>query len=459
MSKTSIIIGAGFKGFCDALQLLDAGHDVHIIDKAPFFGGISYSGDIKGFAVDKGVHMFDSIPQSLADIVEEIMEGKTRTIDFVSVSAFNGKVTDGFSLPDLNSLDDEAVKTRITEELRALAAQGGSPANPRTLLDYLHGRYGETAGNIFADIFASVYNIKAEFAQPDAISRTSLGRLKFLDDDAMMALKQEDPWLDSALAARRKALGKVDDLVSVYPTCGDAMRGWCDRAKTWLEAKGAKIHLGTSIETIEQTGASVSVKTDKGTFTGDHVIWTNDNVEALAQSLGFEYNTRDYISGTPMLFATLITKAEHIKDFTYLQNFNPNSHTYRTASAGIYSGQIDANGNSFITCECPASMDSERWQNSDAAHLGIWQECKDLQIIDANAELVDYSILKLPVTFKVAKLGYDEKIAECMEEVAKRADRVILRDVKKFFRREIYLDSLTLADRIASNDFSCSSAA
>src|SRR5262245_37558097 len=126
MSKTYVVVGAGFRGFCDSMQLLkQPGNKVIIIDRDPFFGGISYSAQVKGFAVDKGVHMFDSIPQDLADIVSEIMDGKVRAIDFVSVSAFNGLLTDGYSLPDLASLD-EATKNRITEELLALAKTGGS---------------------------------------------------------------------------------------------------------------------------------------------------------------------------------------------------------------------------------------------------------------------------------------------------------------------------------------------
>ena len=213
MGKTYVVVGAGFRGFCDSMHLLKApGTRVFIIDTAPFFGGISYSGNVKGFAVDKGVHIFDSVPQDLADIASEIMEGKIRTIDFVSASAFNGIVTEVFSLPDLSSLD-QSVKDRITQELLALAATGGGTRTPRTLEDLFHSRYGKTAGDVFAKIFRRVYSIAADEVQPDAISKTSLGRLKYLSDEEMLALKQSDPWLDSVLAARRKVMGKVDDLV------------------------------------------------------------------------------------------------------------------------------------------------------------------------------------------------------------------------------------------------------
>ena len=450
MSKDYVIVGAGFRGFCDALQLLkEPGARITIVDREPFFGGIAYSGTHDGFAVDKGVHMFDSIPQDLADNVTEIMEGKVRSIDFVSVSAFNGVATDGYSLPDLASLPAD-VKARITQELKVLAANAATAPPPRTLLDLLHSRYGLTAGGIFAEIFAHVYNVDAAQAQPDAISRTSLGRLKHLDDPEMIALKASDPFLDSVLAARRKALGKVDDLVSLYPDTGEAMRGWCTRAQKWLEARGVTMCLGQGLKALEPAGAKLRVVTDQQSIDADHVIWTNDNTQALASLLGFDFDTRALVSGTPMLFATLVTQAKHIKDFTYLQNFDREGITYRTASAGIYSNQVDARGCSFVTCECPAPVNSERWNNHSQAHEAIWAECKALGIVTPEAQLVSHSVLRVPVTFKVSKLGYDAKIAEFNEELARRSRRVLFRDPKPFFRREIYLDSFKVPELLAA---------
>lgn len=449
MSKNFVIIGAGFKGFCDALQLLNTpGNEVTIIDRDPFFGGMSYSGSFHGFAVDKGVHMFDSIPADLAEIVEEIMDGRVRTVDFISMSAFNGVITDGFSLPDLNSLD-QTTKDQITAELKALAARGPATRQPRTLAELFEDRYGKTASGIFGNIFKAVYNIAAEDALPDAISKTSLGRLKHLDDDKMLELKQSNTWLDSVLAARRKAVGKVDDLVSIYPDTGEAMRGWCDRAAKWIERKGATLRLGEQVKAILPSGDKTIVETSQGRYEADHVIWTNDNTKALSNAMGFDFDAGRLISGTPMLFATLVTQARHIRNFTYLQNFDPDGITYRTASAGIYSGQTDDEGASFVTCECPAAMDSERWINAPQMHTPIWEECKKLGIVSNDAELIAHSVVRAPVTFKVEKLGYDTLIAEFNEEVKKRNPRVVFRDVKPFFRRHIYLDSLNLQSMFA----------
>lgn len=443
MGKTYVVAGAGFRGFCDALELSKIPESrIIIVDPAPFFGGLMYSANVKGFAVDNGVHVFDSIPQKLADIVNEIMGGRTRTIEFISSSAFNGIITDGFSLPDLASLD-ESIKQKIKTELLALAKLDHSKDSFRTLDDLFKGRFGATAGGMFSKIFQRVYNTGAEKVEPYGLSQTSLHRLKFLGDEEMMALKA-DPWLDTILAARRKSIGKVDDLVSIYPDTGEAMRGWCDRAAEWLKAKGITIMLGTKITSIADTAKGVTVVTDKQTIEADQVIWSNDNTASLGAALGFDADVKGLQHGTPMIFVTLMTKANNIKDFTYLQNFDPGQLTYRTAAAGIFSNQIREDGVSFITSECPAAVGSEKWQNTEVMVGKVWEECKALGIIKPDAELLDSHFVRVPSTFKLPLLGYTGRINEFYSEIPKRSSRVILRNVIPFFRREIYNDSLNI---------------
>jgi hypothetical protein len=446
MGKTYVVVGAGFRGFCDTLELLKRpGNKIHIIDSAPFFGGVMYSMDACGFAVDKGVHVFDSIPKPLAEVVNEIMDGKTKEIDFISSSAFNGIVTEGFSLPDLSSLSEE-LKGKIALELITLASSENRK-EPKSLADLLELRYGKTAGGIFSKIFKKVYGVGAEEVESNAIAQTSLGRLKFLDDPEMLVLKSQK-WLDTVLAARRKTLGKVDDYVSIYPDTGEGMRGWCKLAFSWLEAKGVNINLGESITSIKENSKGVEVITDKQTLQADQVIWANDNTKALGKALGIEDNVGKHQYATPLLFYTFVTNAKDIKDFTYLQNFDLDGFTYRTAAAGIFGNQIRPDGTSFITSECPVVIGSTAWENPTGQVSAAWEECKLLGIVNPNAELKDANAIRIPVSFKLAKLGYSDRIAELNEMVAKKNSRVILRNVIPFFRRDIYFDSLNLLNLV-----------
>ena len=227
------------------------------------------------------------------------------------------------------------------------------------------------------------------------------------------------------------------------------MQGWCDRAVEWLKDRGVTISLGEKILSIEDKTDGVTVTTDKQTIEADMVIWANDNVSGLGSALGINFDVNDYKHHTPVIFLTLITQASNIKNFTYIQNFDPQGLTFRTAAAGIYSNQTKENGTSFITCECPASIDSEEWNDPQSIVPAVWEEVKQLGVIKPDAELVDFEAICIPVTFKPALLGYQQKIEQFRDEVSKRSKRTILRNCDSFFRRQVYQDSLDLRKLVA----------
>ena len=152
--------------------------------------------------------------------------------------------------------------------------------------------------------------------------------------------------------------------------------------------------------------------------------------------------------GTPMVFTTFLTQASKVRDFTYLQNFDPDQFTYRSAAAGRISKQIDSNGVSFVTCECPASQTGLFWQNAEKEIPNIWDEIKNLGIIEKDAELVDFDVKKIPSTFKLCKSGYNKVFKDFKKIVEDKYERIIIRDVLPFFRRDIYFDSRHLVEVI-----------
>lgn len=448
MQVDYLVVGAGFRGFCDALNLSDNGlNKVAMIDTTPFFGGVFFSHRVKDFYVDKGVHVFDSVPQELGNIVEDIMDGRIKNVEFVSESAFNGKVTQGYSLPDLSSISDLTVKQAITHELLTLASQKPDFSKAQSLGELFTIRYGDTAGKIFCDIFRRVYQADPLSLEPHAITKTSLGRLKHLDDKSMMVLKSNE-WLDTVLAARRKTVGKVDDFVSIYPDTGEAMAGWCVRAEKWLQQKGIEVLLGEKIIGISQRKTHLDLKTDKREIEAKKLVWSNDNANPLSELIGSKIDVNSLQSASSLLLITFITQAKFIKDFTYLQNFDTSALSYRTASAGVFSGQISKAGDSFITCECPIPKDSDIWNDFEEFTSKVWQECKELGVVDDRATIVDCDVAKVPVAIKMPNKGYTERLTELADHIGKNHERIVFRKSTPFYRREIYLDSKELVNQL-----------
>ncbi len=440
------IVGSGFKGIMDSLLLSkNKKNELTIYEKSNLFGGISRSKNILGFNVDSGVHMFDSVQKELFELINELMNGKVHPIDFNSRSSYNNVVTKGFGLPDLSSCE-KSIKKKITHELIELASKPDISSNlienSISLQSLFINKYGETAGEIFSTIFKKVYNIDAKACDKNALNRTSLGRLKYLEDEEMKVLKS-NKYLDNHLAARRASIGKVDDFVSFYPSDGNAMGGFCDRAYQVLKSRGVQINLEANIQ-INNSNSGLHIQSKNDTEEFDHIIWAADRIDPLLESLKINYSLDSNIHHTPMIFAIIKTDRKNVEDFTYMQNFSKGSMTFRSSATGIYSNQINKNGETFITVECPSSKEKLNNINHLETIQTIWNEVKEINIIDSSAKLIDYKLIAIPSSFKVPMLGFSKTYEKVIDQINPLRNRVSLHSPKLFFRRELYQECLEL---------------
>ena len=447
MKQSYAVIGSGFRAFCNCLHLSqDKNNDVYMVDSAKSFGGVMNSRKVGDFYVDNGVHMFDSVPKELGDVVSEIMDRKVIDIDFVSESSFGGKITQGFSLPDLNALPPKQKET-IKSELLSQKDVDLDILNIESVEDFFLQRYGPTAGKIFVDIFEKLYGISAEEIHYSAISTTSLARLKFLDDEDMLELKSKSPRLDATLAARRKSQGKLDDLVSVYPKTNKGMRGWCERAETWLKKeRKVKFLLNNEIKNIRQRDKEVELELPNQVLKVNKVIWASDNYSLLSKSFNIDFYPDNYFHHVPMVFVTLITEKENIKNFTYIQNFDQEAYCSRFAASGIYSEQQNKNGFSFVTAECPTPVGSETWINYKFLHKKVWDEAKSLGVVNAKAQLIEHDTVRVPKTVKMKKMNFDKEYENFKHALNSKCSDIITPDKIPFFRREIFLQSKKMCE-------------
>ena len=110
-----------------------------------------YSRKIYDFYVDNGVHVFDGIPKDLSKIVKKIIKNKVDDVDFISQSAFNKKVTKGFSLPDLSSINvlDKKKKKNYYYLKKNIQKKKKNQLKFKNLYDFFLKRFGLNASKIF----------------------------------------------------------------------------------------------------------------------------------------------------------------------------------------------------------------------------------------------------------------------------------------------------------------------
>ena len=447
MAQTVVVIGSGFRAFCSCLHLSENKENrVIMLDSSKIFGGVMNSRQVQDFSVDNGVHMFDSVPVELGNIVSEIMSGDIIDIDFVSESSFGDKITQGYSLPDLTALPN-STKMKIKRELLEKKDVDVTTENISSIYDYFIKLYGTTAGEIFIKIFEKLYNISSKEIDASAIITTSLARLKFLSDEEMIELKSKSKRLDSVLAARRKSQGKLDDLVSIYPKSRKGMRGWCENAILWLQnVREVNVRLDTKITHIKSGGGKISIMTNKGKIIADKVVWANDRYSELSTYFEIDEKPEEYLHSVPMIFITLATPKDNIKDFTYIQNFNLNGICNRFAASGRYSDQVSSSGLSFITAECPAAVGSVSWNNYETLHSYVWSEAKNLKVVKHDSELAFYNTIRVPKTVKMKKMGFDDVYSSFIKKMLEKEKNILIPSKMSFFRREIFLQSKELLE-------------
>ena len=441
-----LIVGSGMRGICDCLAILkkDPSASVYLVDTAEKFGGAVSGLAVEGFAVDPGVHLFDSIPRDFADFLDGIAAGGMKEIAVKSASTFNGVKTDGFSLPDLSTLSPE-VKAKIKAELLDDCLVN------RKVDDSLNGlfqeRFGSTVSDVYSAIYRHIYSIQSLEVSRDAVHSTSLHRLKFDTDEEMIDLKNRSARLDNALAARRASRDtSSESSVTVYPSDGRGMAGLNQDIQRWLAEAGVKICLGVSISAVEKVGSVESkvILSDDQTITVDRIIWSANNFEFISNLCDQRHSSlSEHMHYAPMVLAVLVGEESAFSDYTYMQNFDVERVTFRSASAGSYSNQI-VGGKTFITCECPASVGSTYWNNHDLLKEDLTKDLLESGFIKSDRDITAH-FFNAPRTFFAPK----REFAEHFEPLAERAWAdfgIFVKDPRVFFRREMIADSQKLAE-------------
>lgn len=441
-----LVVGSGIRGICDCIAILreDSDAKVCLIDAATKFGGAVSGLAVEDFAVDPGVHLFDSIPRDFAQFLDNILPGGMSQIEVKSASTFNRSKTDGFSLPDLSTLP---VDMRVIIQDELLSRNASVPDFEDNLRGLFLEKFGASVSDIYSGIYKHIFSITSSEVSREAIHSTSLHRLKYDSDEEMMRLKMSSDRLDSVLAARRSVRDtSAEDSVTVYPSDGRGMAGLNQDIQAWLCDAGVDIKLGVSISSVEKNNSSSSsvVLSDGEIFTADRIIWSANNFDFVSHLCGEgDTSISDFMHYAPMVLAVLVGEERGFSDYTYMQNFDVGRVTYRSASAGRYSNQV-RDGRTFVTCECPTSIGSEYWLNHNLLREHLIRDLAETGFMQADHE-VDAYFFNAPKTFFAPKVGFGKHF-ERLSLKAWNDFGIFVKDPRVFFRREMIEESRALAE-------------
>lgn len=432
--KSVIVVGGGFKGIMGAYLMRQRGYEVTLVERSAVLGGIMYSAKWNDFYVDNGVHLFDSIPKNLAAIIEDVMDGNVFPIDFNYASVYNDITTDGLAIPDFENLELSVRQKILYEVTQCLTSE---PKEKHTsAFDKMKSLYGPTASALMSESMAHIYGVSADKVEADSLRQTAYHRIKFLPDDMALALKVH-PVLDDRIAAKRVAVGKVDDFVSIYPG-KHGMRGFCEQMTHRLEAMGVTLILGKEILGINlEPGKPCELKLDSGNIQSDLLFWGNDYA-LLANMWRTDARIDKATHKTPMVVYYFRVKQDQINNYTYFHQFTPSRHVFRSSAAGLYSKQSDLNGESFVSVECPTIIGNDMWLNPSKYQQEVWNECVNMGLVAQGSNFIDEPLIrKAPVTHRFPLVGCLDLCQELDHEIHKLDGALIVPKNEAFTRREI----------------------
>jgi len=436
MKKSCIVVGGGFKGLISAYLLRKKGYEVTLLEKAPVLGGIMRSRVWNEYSVDNGVHLFDSIPRSLGDIISKVMKGDVFEINFNYASAYHKITTPGLAIPDFSNINDELKKQILFELVQQLTVTPSE--HPESLYQHFQERYGSAAADLMNESFNFIYRISAREVESSCLNQTAFHRLRFLPDDIAIELKKQ-PVLDDRLAAMRVNIGKVDDLISLYPG-KRGMLGFCEKMTEALEDMGVNLHLGDSIASMEANKDGVVCELSSGeTLQADHLLWAGLFGQLAETWLG-DGRLTELLHGTPMVLYYFEVHEKYVNDYTYFHQFSANQYVFRPAASGSYSQQVKANGSTFITVECPCEVGGQLWSEAAEKAEEVWQECIDMGLLKPETpRYLNFDFIKAPVTHRYEKVGYENIAKQVEKKIAALDGVIVVPNRSASARREIYL--------------------
>jgi hypothetical protein len=122
-----------------------------------------------------------------------------------------------------------------------------------------------------------------------------------------------------------------------------------------------------------------------------------------------------------------LTPRNEIGDLSFIQNYDPDYLTFRVSSAGAYSNQITADGNSYICSEITTKLGTDLWENPERYADKIWKEALELGMVQSKKP-VDTLVKKTPVSYKHEKVGFEGAFRTVEAELSKITDRIIITD-------------------------------
>ncbi len=437
-----LIVGGGFKGIIASYFLSRSGCKVTLVESSPALGGLMRGKEWNGFYLDKGCHIFGNDDREMTEILLDIMDWAIVPVSARYASVTAGKLSKGFTIPDLTVLGKDVCAKILYEMVKAQAEGVEDTQEAESLEQALHLQFGPTAADYLGKAAWKFLRVHPNELDASVLRVTNFGRIRLLPEVATRMLKSH-PVLDERLAdsTQDDPFRHVPGALTTFPhrhfyPAEKGMQGFCDAAERYLAAAGIELRLGTRLKSMQSDAQGVSALLTDGTERRfDRVFWAAD-LGQLSELVFGEDSIAGLVHKVPMVLYYFVLPQDRVGPYEFLHDFMPEHLVYRISAPGHYGRQIKDDGSTYICCEVTTEIGSPVWEDPEGHAESVWGSAVAHGAVTGE-DYDDVHILKTPVSYQVGKPGHSAALRSLKERIAAASPRIVVETEAACFRYDI----------------------
>lgn len=423
--KKILVIGGGFRGIVVADKLRKS-NKVDLVEKLPYLGGILYSEKWNGFYLDKGIHIFDNTDDSNTKLIQKILKNKYLKISVKYGSRITNQTSDAVAIPDFTTLNND-LQIKIASELFKCTF---TKKNPKNLHEYLMNNFGKTAGKYFINAAKKYFAIDPKELSPDAYRNHPVSRGRFFNNEITSFLKNFEEF------ESKIALPVQNDPMQWHKEVSDksyryfypvkkGLRGFSDDAIEYLKKMNVNVSTNMVLDTIEPKQEKLDCSFSDGTKKiYDNIIWTTNPTHLLKIISKTKSSTSSGVHFVPMIIFYYVVDLKNINNFTYIQDFTPDTIALRGAVTGLLGKQIIDN-KTYIDVEVPTKIDSKIWLHPEQFYERIWDDVVKMGLVKGKMPSTK-KFVKAPFSFRAPKKNFFKSNKILENKIKNFSNKIIL---------------------------------
>jgi hypothetical protein len=431
-----LVLGGGFRSLMAAYGLVKQGKSVALLERSHQIGGFLSPIKWDQYWIDKGPQFFDNFEEHDKALMERVLGGAVLSdIGFSYSSSMKGIRNDDFAIPVWSQMGEAFSENVFFSLVKSKLCNFHNVQEQGSFEDLVSIDGGILLKEHMLMFTEKFLGKKASQLSPGAsIAVPFLGRKALFPPEISIDLKRS-PMLDEILAAPKVSSNEVR--YNLYP-----MNQNLEVVRKGLESSltksGVEIYSNRSITSSEIHAGSFEFGAECVDF--EQVFAGLDVSDAETALLGTADLGRK-IFHLPEIFHCFEVPMEELCPSFYLVDYEHSHVCTRFTNFCHYMGSAVDGSKGVFCAEQPTEIGSDAWENPESFQKQAFNEAYECKNVTSRSYSKARSF-KVPSTYKVPLLGYEEAVTKFRQEIGQKfGSRITIPDAGTLTRKQA-LDDL-----------------